>query len=80
LIHWKPFFSDFKIHLGVRQGPLLQAFAKIGCTASSDVVQNRLGDKAAAVAFSGYSVKNSECCIWKDDVDTLAHKKAIADD
>ena len=46
---------------------------EIGCAATSDIMQNGLGDKAAAVSFSGHAVQNSQCFIWKDDIDAFAH-------
>jgi len=36
-------------------------------------MQNGLGDKAAALSFSGHAVQNSQCFIWKDDIDAFAH-------
>ncbi len=77
MLHWEPFFGDFQIQLGVSQSTLFEALAKIGCTASTDIVQYRLRDKAAAVAFSGHSVKNSESRIWEDDIDAFAHITAF---
>jgi len=73
LLHWKPFFGDFEIQPGIGQSTLFETFAKICGTASSNEIENRLGDKTTAVAFSGDSVKNPQCGIWKDDVDALTH-------
>ena len=74
MLHWEPFFGNFKIQLGVGQGALLETFPKIGGPVSLDIVQHRLGDKTTAVAFGGQSVKNLKGCIWKDDIEAFAHK------
>ena len=77
MLHWEPFFGNFKIQLGVGQGALLEAFPKIGRAVGLDIVQHRLRDEAAAVAFGGHSVKNFEGCIGKDDIDAFAHKSVV---
>ena len=62
-----------KVQLCIGQSSVLQTFAKIGCAATSDIMQNGLGDKAAAVSFSSHAVQNSQCFIWKDNIDAFAH-------
>ena len=73
LLHWEPFFGNFKIQLGVGQCALLETFPKIGGAVSLDKVHHRLRDEAATVASGGHSVENLQGGIWKDDIDAFAH-------
>ena len=73
MLHWEPFFDDLKVQLCIGQSTVLQTFSKIGCATTSDIMQNGLGDKAAALSFSGHAVQNSQCFIWKDNIDAFAH-------
>jgi hypothetical protein len=73
LLHREPFFGNFKIELCIDQSALFETFPKIGGTLGPDVVKHSLRDETAAVTLAGHSVKNLQSCIWKDDINALAH-------